>query len=436
MQHQNLLLNNKTNTSNSAGVYLPQFNRVLLVLKWHITLTLDLDSSALMLSSRSILLPLVEALQSTSARRWQWRFLVVLNSLLLLVGQAVATLLGRFYFDQGGKSKWMATLIQTAAFPILLIPLFLFPNEPSSSPAAPPASSSQASFPSYFYSSFSSCSSCSSSSTLICIYIFLGLLIAGDNLMYTYGLCYLPVSTYSLLCGTQLVFNVLFSYFLNSQKLTPFILNSIVLLTISTVLLATRSDESSDPKGISKGESVTGFICTLVASAIYSLILSIMQLTFEKVLKKETFWVVLEMQIHTSAVATFACIVGLFATGEWRTLEGEMDGFGKGRVSYVMVLIWTAVGWQICSVGVVGLIYVVSSLFSNVISTLAMPLAPAFAVIFLHEKIDVVKAMSVLLAVWGFTSYLYQQYLDDLETESITTITTDHSAEGSDVAAA
>ena len=59
----------------------------------------------------------------------QWWFLVALNIFFLIVGQAAAVLLRRFNYDQGGNSKWLATLAQTtAAFPILLIPFFLNPS--------------------------------------------------------------------------------------------------------------------------------------------------------------------------------------------------------------------------------------------------------------------------------------------------------------------
>nr|CAD1818532.1 unnamed protein product [Ananas comosus var. bracteatus] len=149
------------------------------------------------------------------------------------------------------------------------------------------------------------------------------------------------------------------------------------------------------------------------ASATYSLILSLMQLTFEKVIQRETFSVVLDMQIYTALVATCASVVGLFASGEWRSLKGEMEAYKTGTVSYVMTLVWTAVSWQVASVGVVGLIFVVTSLFSNVISTLSLPVVPIFAVIFFHDKMDDVKIMAMLISIWGFVSYLYQHYLDD-----------------------
>ncbi|KAG1359367.1 putative purine permease 11 [Cocos nucifera] len=283
----------------------------------------------------------------------------------------------------------MATLVQSVGFPILFLPLLLFPSSSSATSFANPPITK-----------------------IAFIYISLGLIVAGDNLMYSYGLLYLPVSTYSLVCATQLAFNAIFAYFLNSQKFTPFIFNSVILLTFSATLLGIQSD-SKDSTDVPKGKYPLGFVLTLGASATYSLILSLMQLTFQKVLKIETFSVVLQMQICTSFVASIVSVVGLFASGEWRELQGEMDGFEKGRVSYVMTLVWTAVAWQVASVGIVGLIFVVSSLFSNVISTVALPVVPIFAVIFFHDKMDGVKVMAMLIAIWGFISYIYQHYLDD-----------------------
>lgn len=230
--------------------------------------------------------------------------------------------------------------------------------------------------------------------------------------MYSYGLLYLPVSTYSLLCATQLAFNAVFSFFLNAQKFTSYILNSLVLLTISASLLAFNS-ESDTTTRLSKEKYVIGFLCTLGASATYSLYLCLLQVCFEKVIKRETFSTVLDMQIYPSFVASCGCMVGLFGSGEWRGLRDEMRGYGDGRVSYVMTLVWTAVAWQISSIGLLGLIFEVSSLFSNVISTLALPVVPILAVIFFHDKMNGVKAMALVLALWGFVSYIYQNYLDE-----------------------
>ncbi|AES80451.1 purine permease [Medicago truncatula] len=313
-------------------------------------------------------------------KRWQWWFLVGLSIMFLIVGQSAAVILGRFYYDQGGNSTWMATLVQTIAFPVLLIPLFTIPSSSSEVSASyvPP-----------------------SIKLIALIYFVLGIMIAADNMMYSQGLLYLSASTYALICASQLAFNAIFSYFINSQKFTALIV---------------KLDRDSDtPSGIPKGKYVVGFLCTLGASALYSLLLSLMQLTFEKVLKKETFSVVLEMQIYTSLVATCASTIGLFASGEWHSLHEEMKSFQKGEVAYLMTLVWTAIAWQVCSVGVVGLIFLVSSLYSNVISTVSLAITPIAAVIVFHDKMNGVKIISMLMALWGFASYIYQNYLDDLK---------------------
>ena len=229
--------------------------------------------------------------QQPTLRGYKWWFRVCLYIIFLLAGQSAATLLGRLYYDKGGNSKWMATFVQSAGFPVLL-PLLYF--------------SSNAKFTNMLnnYSSKTK----PKVSTLVLLYIAFGLLLTGDNLMYSYGLLYLPVSTYSLLCATQLAFNALFSFFFNSQKFTAFIFNSIVLLTVSASLLAVNAD-SSDSTGIPRAKYIIGFFCTLGASAAFSLYLSLVQLSFEKVIKRETFSAVLDMQFYPSFVATCACAV-------------------------------------------------------------------------------------------------------------------------------
>ncbi|KAF6151505.1 hypothetical protein GIB67_016317 [Kingdonia uniflora] len=199
------------------------------------------------------------------------------------------------------------------------------------------------------------------------IYISLGFVIAGDYMMYSVGILYLPISTYSLLCGTQLAFNEVFSFFINSKKFIALIFNSVAILTLFGTLISINTD-STEQSEVSNG----------------------------KVLKTNTFIVVLEMQIYDSLVAACASTVGLFASEEWSSLK-------------------------ICSVGVVGLIFVVSSLFSNVISTMFFPFVPIVVVIIFHEKMNGVMVAAMLMALWGFSSYLYQHYLDDLKQKEITT---------------
>nr|TKR90560.1 hypothetical protein D5086_0000232660 [Populus alba] len=227
------------------------------------------------------------------------------------------------------------------------------------------------------------------------------------------GFPYLPVSTYTLICASQLAFNSVFSFLLNAQKFTPFIINSLVLLTISSILLVFNNESSDGTSGVSKANYAIGFICTVAASAGYGLVLSLTQLCFNKVIKKQTFKAVLDMIIYQQIVATSVIVVGLFASGDWKGLTREMDGYKMGKVSYVMNLVGTAISWQVFSIGCVGLVFDVSSLFSNSISVLGLPIVPVLAVFVFNDKMGGVKVISMVLAIWGFISYAYHHYLDD-----------------------
>ncbi|XVE88341.1 hypothetical protein DITRI_Ditri19aG0061700 [Diplodiscus trichospermus] len=332
-------------------------------------------------------------------RSYKWWLLITIYTLFLLAGQSVATLLGRLYYDKGGNSKWTATFVQTAGFPVL-IPLYYLSAYKTSTETTgnlinPP-----------------------SILVLSAVYVSLGVFLAADCMLYSLGLFYLPVSTYSLICASQLAFNAFFSFFLNSQKFTPFIINSLVLLTLSSTLLVFQNDPSGSAKA-SKGKYVIGFVCTVAASAGYGLMMSLTQFCFRKVLKKQTFKVVLDMMIYPALVATLVILVGLFASGEWKSLDKEMEVFKLGKISYVNILVWTAIGWQVFSIGAVGLIFEVSSLFSNIIGTLGLPIVPVLAMIFFHDPMTGVKVISMVLAIWGFVSYVYQHYLDDRNSKTV-----------------
>ncbi|KAG8066012.1 hypothetical protein GUJ93_ZPchr0004g39360 [Zizania palustris] len=328
-------------------------------------------------------------------KRLRWWAVVLINIVFILGGQSVATLLGRIYYDQGGGSLWMATVVQSCGAP-LAVPLLLYLRRPKSSTVArPPLLKISA------------------------IYAGLGILLAGDNLMYSYALLYLPLSTYSLICATQLIFNAVFSFFLNKEKFTALIFNSVVLLTFSAALVGVSKRSGETHSSVPEGKFAVGFVLTLAASAVFALILSLTQLTFDKVIKSSTLRAVLEMQFWSNTAAACVSVAGLFISGEWSTLTPEMDGYKKGKVAYAMTLAWTAISWQLTTMGMMGLVATVSSLFTNVISTVAMPLCPVIAVIFLGDRMDGVMILAMLIGIWGFLSYIYQHYLDDAKAKKI-----------------
>lgn len=336
---------------------------------------------------------------------------MIIYSIFLLAGQTTAILLGRLYFDEGGKSKWIGTLAQTVGFPIL-IPFYFFHKY--SSPKFPTTQNSQTEVG-------------PSISTLAVIYIVLGLITATSCFLSSFGLVYLPVSTMSIIFASQLGFTAFFSFFLNSQKFTPLIINSLVLLTISSTLLAFQPN-SEHLNGVSKGKYAIGFICTFFASAISGLGLSLSQFFFRKVIKNESFRAVLDMIFFQCLVASFATLIGLFASNEWKGLGKEMVGYGLGEVSYDMTILWTALSWQLFSIGAVGLIFEVSSLFCNVISCLGLPIVQVLAVVTFHDSMDGLKVIAMVLAIWGFVSYIYQHYIDDYQSK--TTIQNNRNANG------
>jgi hypothetical protein len=106
-------------------------------------------------------------------------------------------------------------------------------------------------------------------------------------------------------------------------------------------------------------------------------------------------------------------LIGLFASGEWRTLPSEMRNYKLGKVSYILTLASAAIFWQVYTVGCVGLIFESSSVFSNSITAVGLPIVPVVAVIVFHDKMDASKIFSIILAIWGFLSFVYQHYLDE-----------------------
>lgn len=134
------------------------------------------------------------------------------------------------------------------------------------------------------------------------------------------------------------------------------------------------------------------------------------------------------MNFFQCLVASFATLIGLFASNEWKGLRKELVGYELGNVSYIMTLVWTALSWQLFSIGAVGLIFEVSSLFCNVISCLGLPIVQVLAAVIFHDKMDGLKVISMILAIWGFLSYIYQHYVDDQKSK--TTIENSTNANG------
>ncbi|KAK8992486.1 hypothetical protein V6N11_048565 [Hibiscus sabdariffa] len=304
-------------------------------------------------------------------------------------GGTAALLLTRLYYEKGGTSKWVATVLQVVGFPILL------PFYRHKSITTTDTNTTKPALP-----------------LLVLVYVYLGLLVAANAFLYSVGLEYLPVSTVSLISASQLAFNAFFSYFLNSQRFTLFIINSLLLLTVSSVLLVANNGNER-PNGASEGKYILGFVCTVLGTATYGLSLASQQLAFRKVIKSESLKAVMDLVVCQSLVASVATSVGFFASGDWKLLRNEMNTYTLGSVSYVVTLVWTAIAWQVSIFGGVALVFELSALFANVIGGLGLPINPIAAMVVFHDKMNGVKGISMVLAICGVASYAYQQYLDD-----------------------
>lgn len=180
--------------------------------------------------------------------------LLVLNYLFLFVGSLASSLLAKFYFIHKGSSRWVSTWVQCAGFPILLFPIFI----------------------PYFFNFTQRKPFKKFTKKLLIFSIIIGLLLGINNLLFSWGTSYLPVSTSSLLLSTQLGFTLIFTCLIVKQKINFNNLNCVILLTLSSILLAISSSHDR-PKDLTKFHYFVGYFCTIGAGLLFSLYLPIME---------------------------------------------------------------------------------------------------------------------------------------------------------------
>ncbi|XP_077238110.1 purine permease 5 isoform X2 [Tasmannia lanceolata] len=299
----------------------------------------------------------------------------------MLVAFPASSLFSRLYFTDGGKSKWIISWTAVAGWP--LTALFLIPM--------------------YFLGQVSPTSF---TLKLTLSYILLGFLSAADNLMYAWAYAYLSASTASLLASSSLVFSTLFGYLIVKNKLFPSTLNAIVVITAGVVIIALDSN-SDRYKGISSSQYTLGFIWDILGSALHGLIFALSELVFVKLMGRRSFHVVLEQQVMVSLFAFVFTTIGVVVNKDFQAMKSEANSFKHGEVSYYMVLLWSAVTFQLGVLGATAVLFLTSTVMAGVLNAIRVPLTSVAAVVLFHDPMSGFKILSLILTVWGFASYIF-----------------------------
>ncbi|CAN6439046.1 unnamed protein product [Victoria cruziana] len=316
---------------------------------------------------------------------------VVLDYLCISVGSVASALLSKLYFVHGGSRRWISCLTQSAAFPLLFVPLAI----------------SHYKKPSSGYKPFS----CFTPKVLL-FTILLGLILGFDNFTYAWGISYIPVSIATLLLSSQLAFTALFACLIVKQPMNFTTLNCILLLTLSSALVGITSSHET-PAGVTTFQYAMGVVSTMITAVLYGLYLPLLELLNNNFRKKQvaiSFSLVLETQIVILATASTFSFVGMAASGDLKRIMAEAEEFDLGQVKYWLCLVFGAISWQMNLVGSAGFTFLTSSLVTGICTTALIPANVVSPVIFFHEAFSAEKGFSVILSIWGFFSYLFGEY--------------------------
>ncbi|KAH0770863.1 hypothetical protein KY290_014844 [Solanum tuberosum] len=328
-------------------------------------------------------------MQAEFGKRY-YMILLGINYMCLFLGSVSSSLLSKFYFNHKGGSRWVSTWVQCAGFPLLLFPICFFKIFTVRK----------------LFTGFTP--------KIMCLSILIGLLLGVNNLLFSWGNSYLPVSTNSLVLSTQLAFTLVTSMIIVKQKITFPNLNCVMVLTLSSVILALGSSHDK-PIGLTKAKYFKGFFSTVGAGLMFALYLPVMEKIYQKV---DCYAMVVEMQLVMEIAATALATVGMAADGGFSEMKTEsLKVFDLGPKAYWLTVGFNVVTWQLCFMGTAGMVFLTTSLTGGVCMTALMGINVLGGVLVYGDHFGGLKAVSTLLCVWGFCSYIYGIYMNMKEEE-------------------
>ncbi|KAJ8479982.1 hypothetical protein OPV22_023709 [Ensete ventricosum] len=294
------------------------------------------------------------------------RVLIVLNCVLLGLGNTGGPLLLRLYFRSGGKRQWLSSWLVTGGWPIIFLPLLVtyLRRRHQIRPGHIHPTKLFFITPRLF---------------LACALI--GVFIGLDDFLYAYV----------------------------KQKFTPYSINTVALLTVGAAILGLHVS-SDRPDNVTKSEYYTGFILTLGSAALYALILPLVELMYSKSKQAITYTLVMEMQLVMGCFATAFCTVGMLVNKDFQAIPVEARHSQGGESRYYVILVWSAVFWQFFYLGTVGVIFCVNTLLAAILIAVFIPVTGVLGVVFFEENFSSEKGVALVLALWGLASYCYGEY--------------------------
>ncbi|KAK9110769.1 hypothetical protein Sjap_018829 [Stephania japonica] len=234
----------------------------------------------------------------------------------------------------------------------------------------------------------------------------LGLFGGLISLMYAIGMSSLPVSTLSLLTSTQLAFTAFFSFLIVKQKLRFYSINAVALMILGALVLALHTS-GDRPEGVSRGRYLQGFFMAIGVAASGGLSTPLVELCYLRNRRTgpDNYAVVLQFQFVMNAFSALFSTCGVIASKEILGIRREAKEYGLGEMNYYIIVVVYATLAQFNSIGFMGILYCTSSLFLGIFTVILLPITQIIAAITFHEKYTAEKGMSLVLCLWGFTSY-------------------------------